>query len=189
MKSRASKSRETRASRLWSPPAALLAALLLTSCATRNENSRPDSPPAAENLEAVFVESSGPRKPGPLAALGSFFRNLLPEKSPKPPAASPVLWAGEIRMVNVAENFVLVESRAAASAVPGEKYSAIRDRRETGVLRMTALRNPPFLIADIVSGNPSPGDKIHLFHSAAPPSGSPDDPAASEILPNSDAAP
>ncbi len=185
MKSRASKSRRSQASRLGRPLAALLAALLPTSCATKKEN----SPPAAENLEAVFVESPGSPKPGPLAALGSLLPNLLPKKSPKPPAAAPVQWAGEIRMVNVAENFVLVESRAAASTVPGEKYTAIRDRRETGVLRMTALRNPPFLIADIVSGNPSPGDKIHLFHSTAPPSGTPPEPAASEILPNPGATP
>jgi hypothetical protein len=86
-------------------------------------------------------------------------------------------------MVNVAENFVLLESNSAASTVPGEKYTAIRDGRETGILRMTALRNPPFLIADIVSGNPSPGDKFHLPGPVAPvptpsPEAAPAKPAA-----------
>ena len=65
-------------------------------------------------------------------------------------------------MVNIAENFVLLESNSSVSAIPGEKYLSIRDSQETGAVRMTSLRNPPFLIADIVSGDPSPGDKIHL---------------------------
>ena len=65
-------------------------------------------------------------------------------------------------MVNIAENFVLLESNSSVSAIPGEKYLTIRDSQETGAVRMTNLRNPPFLIADIVSGDPSPGDKIHL---------------------------
>ena len=77
-------------------------------------------------------------------------------------------------MVNIAENFVLLESNSSVSAIPGEKYLAIRDSQETGAVRMTSLRNPPFLIADIVSGDPSPGDKIHLprptvnIHAATP---------------------
>ena len=90
------------------------------------------------------------------------------KKETTPPVASPVQWAGEIRMVNVAENFVLVESPSANSTIPGEKYTAIRDSQETGVVRMTSLRNPPFLIADIVSGDPSPGDKIHLPRPTVP---------------------
>jgi len=38
----------------------------------------------------------------------------------------------------------------------------IQNGIETGSVRMSSLRNPPFLIADIVSGDPSPGDKIYL---------------------------
>ena len=71
-------------------------------------------------------------------------------------------------MVNIAENFVLLESNSSVSAIPGEKYLTIRDSQETGAVRMTALRNPPFLIADILSGDPSPGDKIHLPRPTAP---------------------
>jgi len=165
MKFRAAQSKGAQAFRLWRPLAPLLIALLLTSCATKKEN----TPTAAENLEAVFVDGTASPKTNPLAALSSVFRNLLPKKSPNPPAATPVQWAGEIRMVNIAENFVLVESHSASSTVPGEKYTALHDGRETAILRMTALRNPPFLIADIVSGNPSPGDKIHLPGPVAPP--------------------
>ena len=157
------------ASRLWRPLAPLLLALFITACATKKE-SAPPTPAPSDQLTASFVDepATGP-KTNPLAALAHSLSNLFPKKSPAPPAASPVQWAGEIRMVNVAENFVLVESNSASSTAPGEKYLAIRDSRETGVLRMTSMRNPPFLIADIVSGNPSPGDKIHLSQPIAPP--------------------
>jgi hypothetical protein len=181
MKSRSAKSKGAQASRLWKPLAPLLIALFIPACATKKDS----PPPAPENLEAVFVEGPASPKTNPLAGLGSFFSNLLPKKSPKAPPATPVQWAGEIRMVNVAENFVLVESNSAASTVPGEKYTALRDGRETGVLRMTALRNPPFLIADIVSGNPSPGDKIHLPGPVAPaPTPSPEADVAQPAKPS-----
>ncbi len=141
--------------------AALAMAFCLSSCATKTDpraNSG-NSP----SLEAVFVEETPPaEKKSPFAGAASFFSNLLPNKKPRPPVASPVQWAGEIRMVNIAENFVLVESTSAVATIPGERYLAVQNGRETGALRMTSLRNPPFLIADIVSGDPSPGDRIHL---------------------------
>lgn len=87
--------------------------------------------------------------------------NIFPKKA-KPPAAVTPPWAGEIRMVNSAERFVLVESGSSASAIPGETYIAIGKNTETATLRMTALKNPPFLIADILTGDPSAGDKIYL---------------------------
>ena len=74
----------------------------------------------------------------------------------------PVDWAGTIRMVNTAENFVLIESESASPVIPGERYLSVQDGRETGTLLMTALKAHPFLIADIVSGQPSTGDKIYI---------------------------
>ena len=143
--------------------AALSAALLLASCAAKKESVPPENPNDAPALTANFVDGPAPSEKKPLiAGIGSFFSQLLPSKSPPAPIASPVNWAGEIRMVNVAENFVLIESNSSAATIPGEKYLAIQNGTETGSVRMTALRNPPFLIADIVSGDPSPGDKIYL---------------------------
>lgn len=140
---------------------AIAASLLMSSCATKT--TQRETPDNSTALEAALVDQpidSG--KKSPLADLGSFFSKILPRTTPQPPAASPVQWAGEIRMVNIAENFVLLESISAVATIPGEKYLAVQNGRETGVVRMTSLRNPPFLIADIVSGDPSPGDKIHL---------------------------
>jgi hypothetical protein len=139
---------------------AVTATLLLSSCATKTAHR--ESQENSTALEAAFVDKPAAEKKSPFAGLGSFFSKLLPSKTPRPPAASPVQWAGEIRMVNIAENFVLVESISAVATIPGEKYLVVQNGRETGVVRMTSLRNPPFLIADIVSGDPSPGDKIHL---------------------------
>lgn len=74
----------------------------------------------------------------------------------------PVNWAGTIQLVNTAENFVLIESVSATPVIPGEKYLSVQNGRESGTLRMTSLKAHPFLIADIVSGNPSTGDKIYI---------------------------
>ena len=93
-----------------------------------------------------------------LGGLGKF----LPKKKPRPPAATPVNWAGTIQLVNTAENFVLIESESATPVIPGEKYLSVQNGRESGTLLMTSLKAHPFLIADIVSGNPSTGDKIYI---------------------------
>jgi len=74
----------------------------------------------------------------------------------------PVDWAGTIRMVNVAENFALVESHTSTPVVPGEKYLSVQNGRETGALLVTALKAHPFLIADVVDGSPAAGDKIYI---------------------------
>jgi len=142
---------------------AIATSLLMASCAAKKESIPPKAPEDSAALSAEFVDGPAPSiKKSLFAGAGSFFSKLLPGKNPPAPLASPVNWAGEIRMVNVAENFVLIESNSSAATIPGEKYLAIQNGTETGSVRMTALRNPPFLIADIVSGDPSPGDKIYL---------------------------
>jgi hypothetical protein len=91
-----------------------------------------------------------------------FLSKLQPTKKTAAPVAAPIQWAGEIRMVNEADRFVLIESTSGSAVIPGEKYHAVLKGRETAVLQMTALKNPPFLIADILRGNPTVGDKIYL---------------------------
>lgn len=145
----------------------LAVAFLIAACATRQESTPKKKPDDAPELTANFVDSPA-KKTAIFSGLGSFFSQFPPRKNPPPPAATPVQWAGEIRMVNTAENFVLIESLTAVATIPGEKYLSIRDTRETGAVRMTSLRNPPFLIADIISGDPSPGDKIHLPRPTVP---------------------
>ncbi len=95
-------------------------------------------------------------------------RKIFPTKKMRPPTALPIQWAGTIRMVNVAEKFVLIESNPAISAVPGEKYLSVQGGRETGALLMSSLKAPPFLIAEILSGEPSTNDKIYTPGPAQP---------------------
>jgi len=85
-----------------------------------------------------------------------------PAKKQAPPIATPVQWSGTIRMVNAKENFVLIEQAARLIEQPGEIYIAIEKGQEKGKLKMTSMKSFPYLIADIVGGDPEVGDKIYL---------------------------
>jgi hypothetical protein len=141
-----------RLSRLVAPVKALILVTLVASagCASNQETAE----------DPVALEASLPQSPR--AGRWGFLGKILSKKPPAPPVASAAVWTGVIRMVNVAESFVLLESQSPTSAIPGEKYHSVQKGVETGTLRMSTLKNPPFLIADILSGNPSPGDKIYL---------------------------
>ncbi len=81
--------------------------------------------------------------------------------NPVPPAPSLPVWMGTVRMVNTPEQFALIETTLPIS--PGQTFLAVSEHLETSTLRTTALRNHPFLIADIVDGSPSPGDRISIL--------------------------
>lgn len=131
----------------------LLAALLFAGCAQKD---KPAAAPAAQ----PETQAAPPKPPFYLQWMAKL-ASLLPKKS-KPPSANPPEWAGTIRMVNSAEKFVLIESNSLSAIVPGETYTVIGGGAETASVRMTALREPPFLIADVVSGSPSAGEKIYI---------------------------
>ena len=148
-------------------PILAAALVFLLGACTHPSGSRPSAPPTSW-----------------LSGLGKF----LPKKKPRPPAATPVNWAGTIRMVNTAEKFVLIESESATPVVPGEKYLSVQNGRESGTLLMTSLKAHPFLIADIVAGNPSTGDKIYIPRPAWAESPG-DSAASSSAMPAAGAAP
>ena len=126
------------------------------------------------------------RAPAPSVSWLGNLGNFLPKKKPTPPVATPVNWGGTIRMVNKNENFALVEAESATPCVVGEKYICVRNGRESGTLMITSLRAHPFIIADILGGDPCDGDKIYLPR-PAPPRGAP---IASDLSPaNTSAAP
>ena len=126
----------------------LLMALALAGCAIPKK-----APPAAK------TKTEAEAKKTPIHWL-SWLKP--PKKIPPPPSATPIHWTGIIRLVNEDDRFVLIESQSSSGVTPGEKYLSIRDTKETGVLRMTALKNSPFLIADILSGDPLAGDRVYL---------------------------
>ena len=126
----------------------LLAALAIVGCATPKKDASADKPKPESTAKKTVTHWLSWLK--------------FPEKTPPPPSATPIDWAGVIRLVNEDERFVLIQTQGASGVIADEKYLCIRDTAETGVLRMTTLKNPPFLIADILSGDPRIGDKVYL---------------------------
>ena len=54
----------------------------------------------------------------------------------------------------------MIDATTFQGAESGDLLVSIRDQKETANLRMSNLKNPPFLIADIASGTPAPGDRV-----------------------------
>jgi hypothetical protein len=84
--------------------------------------------------------------------------NLLPKKA-KPPKAQPPQIIGTVKMVNMDDKYVLVDAMS-QNLEPGDLLVCINAQQETANLRMSPLKNPPFLIADIASGTPAVGDRV-----------------------------
>jgi hypothetical protein len=150
-----------------------LVSWLLTGCATKPK-------PGAEGASSPTPAPTASPTPGPTPAPapaaatppaqkvpwyaclspGYWISKALPKKAKPPQAAAPRL-IGTIKMVNKDDKFVLIDAVSYSGAQPGDSLVCIVNQRETAYLRASALRNPPFLIADIASGNPSPGDKVY----------------------------
>lgn len=82
-----------------------------------------------------------------------------PKKSP--PVAAPPQWIGTIKLVNEREGYVLIDASNGLGISTGQTLNSVGSESESGVLRASADRDPPFFIADIVSGKPRPGDRIY----------------------------
>jgi len=136
----------------------LAAVVLLTACANNKESaaaappSLPGTPPVAEAPK---------RKPSALAYLWPLnWPELFFPKKPAPPQAQAPQFIGVVKMVNTEDQFVLIDAVSHQGTEPGALLLCITDQKETANLRMSTLKNPPFLIADITSGQPAPGDRV-----------------------------
>jgi len=85
---------------------------------------------------------------------------LFPKKK-EPPKAQPAQLIGTVKMVNLDDKFVLIDALVYTPGLPGDSLVCISNQRETASLHISPLRKPPFLIADIVSGTPSTGDRVY----------------------------
>jgi hypothetical protein len=92
---------------------------------------------------------------------------LFPHKK-KNPVAQPPPWVGTVRVVNANEKFVLIDGLTLTAAQPGDTLIALSGLSESSTLRMTGLTQPPFVIADIVTGRPSVGDKVYAPKKTVP---------------------
>lgn len=98
-----------------------------------------------------------PFKPGLLAKIRM---SLFHPKKATPRALVP-LWIGTVSLVDMENGFVLVDSNAFYAVIPGKELRCLAKDRETAKIRISAERNPPFFIADILSGTPRVGDRVY----------------------------
>lgn len=128
---------------------------MLAGCAAKTP--KPSSSPAG----ITQPQTAQPKRPL-IASVFSWIAslpNLFPRKAKPPPAQVPRS-IGVVKTVNKEDRFVLIDATTFQGAEAGDLLVCVRDQRETANLRMSTLKNPPFLIADIASGNPAPGDRV-----------------------------
>ncbi len=140
-----------------------LAGSLCAGCAGKSKPADGSTPAAARPAPTPKPASTPkPNRPkvGILSQIAYWSNpfNLLPKKA-KPPVAQQPRLIGDIRMVNLDDKYVLVDA-VSQNAAPGDLLVCITAQRETANLRMSTMKNPPFLIADIASGTPSVGDRV-----------------------------
>jgi hypothetical protein len=139
-------------------PALLLCALVLTGCATKSPK-----PPPTPQTAAAQPQPAQPKAKQPFLAGAFSWLKYVPtfsSRKPKPPPAQVPRLIGVVKMVDRDDRFVLIDATTFQGAAAGDLLVCIRDQKETANLRMGNLKNPPFLIADIASGNPAPGDRV-----------------------------
>lgn len=145
---------------------ALALILALSGCAIfKGKKPKPAAPASTVTASAPAVPTKKePAKPvwyyiSPITWYNSVAA-LFPRKK-KTPTALPPQAVGTIKMVNKEDKFVLIDGASFRSTAPGDALLCIMDQKETANLRVSTLRNPPFVIADITSGMPSPGDRVY----------------------------
>ena len=137
-----------RSFRRWTL-ASLLLASSLTACASHRRSRVARAVPAAANTPPAF--------PAPVAA---------------PPAARRV---GTVRVIGNAGRFVLIEiPGGGASSLPyGQTLRCAAtpsaDAPATATLRVARERRQPFVVADVVSGEPRVGDCVYATASTDAP--------------------
>lgn len=178
-----------RVSRLFLPLAFGVMLLLFAGCAS--EEPLPDFlTPYASATPAPPEASSPPEEkketpaPAPAQAEVAPMRDFAStEKPSEPPAFRETRETGELRpmeeprrtipvpsgtitFVNLGVGFVLIdveggdlkEGTALKSFAPGVSFE---NGQESAILKVSAERRRPFVVADIVKGKPSPGDVVY----------------------------
>ncbi len=79
----------------------------------------------------------------------------IPAKSPLQPSFS-----GKIRLVDKTAGFVLIERTSPTDPASGTDLQSFRGGYPSATLRATPERRPPFITADILTGEPLDGDQV-----------------------------
>ncbi len=137
---------------------AILCTLVLSGCATKSPK-----PPDTLQTGTTQPQPAQPKTKRPFFESAFSWLASVPtfsSRKPKAPPAQVLRLIGVVKMVDKDDRFVLIDATTFQAAAAGDLLVCIRDQKETANLRMGTLKNPPFLIADIASGNPSPGDRV-----------------------------
>jgi len=100
-----------------------------------------------------------------LAACGTiiFSGCALGRRHPRPAPAAVVPGpqrVGTVAVVNEELRFVLVDVGSLYTPQPGTALKSFSDGTETGVLAVGPEKQRPFIVADIVKGEPKVGDEV-----------------------------
>jgi hypothetical protein len=87
---------------------------------------------------------------------------LFGPKEPAIPEATLPAWIGRVIMVDSVNRFVLVDTGAAVAPAAGTVVTTLREKRRSGVLRVTEDARPPYVAMEIVEGDPQSGDQAAL---------------------------
>jgi hypothetical protein len=134
---------------------AILIALAGVGCATKSARA-----PSEEVSTARATQPTQPQAKRPFLVKAFSWLPKLSFRRPKAPQAQVPRLIGVIKMVDEDDRFVLIDATTFQGAAAGDLLICIREQKETANLRMSNLQNPPFLIADIASGKPAPGDRV-----------------------------
>ncbi len=122
------------------------------------------NPPTEATTPPLQIAVETPTDPTILVPREGFFsrtwHRIFPRKV-RPPAAAVPQWMGTIKLIHPAGNYALIDSQPYVGVAPGTLLNSVGNESETGSLRVSADRNPPFFIADIVSGRPQVGDRVY----------------------------
>jgi hypothetical protein len=135
---------------------AVLVALTLFGCATKS----PQSSGAEEVSTGRPPQPAQEKTKRPFLVTAFSWLPKFSSRRPKAPQAQVPHLIGVIKMVDEDDRFVLIDATTFQGARAGDLLICIRDQKETANLRMSNLQNPPFLIADVASGKPAPGDRV-----------------------------
>jgi hypothetical protein len=153
----------------------LLASLLVTSCSLLPKK-EPTADTPEESTETVEITETTPtptptpdptdpttpaeKKPNPVVAL---WQRVFPPKdqAADTPAATAPNWIGTVKAVSDRDDYVLIDSQPYQGLPTGAILTSVGAESETGSVRVSDDRDPPFFIADIVSGKPAPGDRVY----------------------------
>jgi len=74
---------------------------------------------------------------------------------------SRIIQVGEVKVVDERKRFVLIDLQSNLYVPePGVILRSMRDAIETARLKVSPERKRPFIAADVIEGDPTPGDQV-----------------------------